>query len=708
MIKIKNSGSAIDINEENGLICGFYSPFGEYNLADKRGMGSVCYTRKGDDIRTSRMFTLYNDRLAFYNDIRVKHNTVRCRNEALSIDTCYTLHPDRLVIESHTDNPQISQFGVDLNLNFLSKKNGICQGQLLPSSPYTSYDGGKMYCIMPVIGCGFCIVMAKTPCKAWKINYSEYSYGHFIQGFQMLSALDDLYDEEENGNIVIEIAFAETIESCYRKIQESYACPMVYSELTGTFGTHLDVKLLGEADYMTVLGGEEERRFPVTGKTMRIPCDGYGIYHVIPYKDGEAGLDMVIWFGEDMDRLFEKSCDTIRKPYHCDENLCEGMTWCWALLSYMVTHNCDKYQNQVDEALKTVMGEKENPVPGNTIVPYQCGEFPAYHIYQSRRIQNQFFGISMLTERYKLTGEKRYLDFAVESAKTMIESYQQKSGGFVPHSDYTTVCTPVIAIVDLAVVLREMDSAQSEYFAGSAGKVVSYLVNRGFHFPTEGIVSEQNDEEVEEGSVSCTALSVLYYCRYIEYVEEYVAFAEKILRFHDWWRCYTPDVRMNMSTMRWWETIWEGDGTGPAICAGHAWSIWRAEADFHMGVLSGKPEYFIKSWNGYMTNFSKITPEGESFTCYQPDYFTGGGDPEIRKQCMQLSEADVEKRYEITHGYPRHVDHSLSRYVWARLSPTWQKTAVVISKENRVIALNCEFENNKLIVPKNVEEVYFY
>lgn len=40
---------------------------------------------------------------------------------------------------------------------------------------------------------------------------------------------------------------------------------------------------------------------------------------MIPYKDGEAGLDMVIWFGEDMDCLFEKSCDTIRKPYHCDK-----------------------------------------------------------------------------------------------------------------------------------------------------------------------------------------------------------------------------------------------------------------------------------------------------------------------------------------------------------------------------------------------------
>lgn len=162
-----------------------------------------------------------------------------------------------------------------------------------------------------------------------------------------------------------------------------------------------------------------------------------------------------------------------------------------------------------------------------------------------------------------------------------------------------------------------------------------------------------------------------------------------------------------MSTMRWWETIWEGDGTGPGICAGHAWSIWRAEADFHMGVLTGKADYFLSSWNGYMTNFSKITRNGESYSCYQPDYFVGGGDIAIRRTLMHLSDEDMEKRYEITHDYPRHYDHSLSRYVWVRACPTWRKTAVVIFREEGVITLNCEFKNNKLTTPEAVEEIYF-
>lgn len=59
--------------------------------------------------------------------------------------------------------------------------------------------------------------------------------------------------------------------------------------------------------------------------------------------------------------------------------------------------------------------------------------------------------------------------------------------------------------------------------------------------------------------------------------------------------------------------------------------------------------------------------------CYQPDYFTGGGYTGTREALKQLSSEDIPKRYEITHGYPKHFDNSLSRYVWARACATWIK-----------------------------------
>lgn len=79
--------------------------------------------------------------------------------------------------------------------------------------------------------------------------------------------------------------------------------------------------------------------------------------------------------------------------------------------------------------------------------------------------------------------------------------------------------------------------------------------------------------EYEDGSISCTALSLLYFCMHLEIKEEYLNLAKEILELHNAWRIYTPDARMNGSSFRWWETIWEGDGQGPAISAGHAWTI---------------------------------------------------------------------------------------------------------------------------------------
>lgn len=673
-VRIQKGSNSIDVDLQNGLITCLYTAFGEYNLVDKVGMGGIRYTVKGENIETDVNYCPYQDKLAIYDRVFVNEDVVICKNDDYDICTTYKLDEDRLVISTNTVNPEISQFGIDLNMNFLSKKNGTYIGQLLPSSPYSSNLGDKMYCIMPVIGIGFCVIAAKTPCKAWKIDYSEYSYGHFIKGFQMMSDMDEMFSQSDNKNIIIEITFATNIDDCYQKIQNIFDCPMLLPEITGTFEKYLMIKVLGEADEVKVQLGEKVESVPVMNQMAKIPAMGYGKHTVIPYKDNEPGLDTTVWFGEDIHTLFKKSCDVIEEPYHCDRNLCEGMLWCYSMLSYMNQYKNDRYMPQVLDGLRDVMNEGEKLVSHNTIVPYAVGEFPPYHIYDSCRVQEQFFGISILIEMYKHTNDKKYLDYAIKSAETLILTYQKENGAIVTHSDYTTVCAPIIPIIDLALLLKDTNPMKAAYFTESAKKIADYLVKRGTSFPTEGIKSTVNDEEMEEGSMSCTALSVLYYCRYIECRQDYIDFAEKILKLHEYWISYTPDVKLYRSTMRWWETIWEGDGNGPAICAGHAWSIWRAEADFHMGVLTGNKEYLIKSWNGFMSNFSKITKEGRSYSCYQPDYFTGGGDMET-KQCLdQLIGESLEKKYAVTHDYPQHFDNSLSRYVWVRACATWLKT----------------------------------
>ena len=111
MITRKSKGLEIRIRKEDGLICGLYSGFGAYNIADPDGMGSVCYTLRGDDIRTERPLTPYEERFASYDSIIPEKDRVRCRNEKLSIDTAYTLGHDRLLIESHTKTRKSHSLG---------------------------------------------------------------------------------------------------------------------------------------------------------------------------------------------------------------------------------------------------------------------------------------------------------------------------------------------------------------------------------------------------------------------------------------------------------------------------------------------------------------------------------------------------------------------------------------------------------------------
>lgn len=672
-MNIKNEHISLEINSENGLIDGLYSKLCNSNLADKNGFGGVRYTLKDDDITTDDAFVLYSDRLSDYNMQEFSEGCVKCENTSLGIHTIFSLEEDELIIDSYAENESISQFGIDLNFNFLGKKNGTYVGQLIPSSPYTSLAEERLYYILPIVNVGFCAVVSLTPKSLWKMDYSSYCAGHYINGFQIMSSSDKAFGREGKKRLSLRIFFAETVDECYQKIQRIFDCPMLITDITGTFKNTLTVDVLGNADLVKVILDDKQEEITVNDGKVTVNRLGYGRHTLIPYFNGMPGLDTQVWFGNDVKELFEKSCDSIKKPYHGDDNLCEGMTWCWSMLCYMNMYSDKRYIDKVEDALKTVMGEGREPVPRQTILPYAADGFPPYHIYKSKRVQEQFFGISMLTEMYKLTKDKKYLDFAADSAKTMINCYQREDGAIVPETDYTTVCAPIIPIIDLALIYKDMDKDEHNYFASSAKRIAEYLVKRGLHFPTEGEISDINDEEMEEGSISCTALSVLYYCRYIEKRQDYIDFAEKVLKLHDYWITYTPDVRLYRSTMRWWETIWEGDGTGPAICAGHAWTIWRAEADYHMAVLTGKEEYFKKSLNGFMTNFSKITAEGETFACYQPDYFAGGGHEGVRKSRKQLSEADYPKKYEITHNYPKHYDNSLSRYVWARACATWLK-----------------------------------
>ena len=158
----------------------------------------------------------------------------------------------------------------------------------------------------------------------------------------------------------------------------------------------------------------------------------------------------------------------------------------------------------------------------------------------------------------------------------------------------------IIPFVDAAVLLEKTHPEFAARYKKASEQIAAYLYAReGFH--TEAYVSPLTDPEMEDGSISCTALSLLYYCAKIRRVEKYIVRAKEILDMHEAWMTRAPIAPCFRSSLRWWETFWEGDGDGPSICFGHAWTIWRAEADYWYYKLTRNEEYKEKAFNGYMS-----------------------------------------------------------------------------------------------------------
>lgn len=542
-------------------------------------------------------------------------------------------------------------------------------------------------------------------------NYSSndyyFTYFKVDWGGKLMSSFDKLYGERDDKKICIKLMCADDIEAAYRAIGKHFHLPLLQNISGGGFCGEAVVRHIGRADAVQVKTPDGSiYSLPVETPLTHIPLQAFGLYTVTPMLDGKHGLNTTLWYGKDYVKLYQKACEAIQKPYHNDENLCEGGCFLWALLNYMRITGDRQFESLVREELAIVMGERDY-VARKTIVPHPTEEYAAYHIHRSGRIQEQVFGASILLEAYLLFKESRYLEFAISALREMME-HDMVGGKLLNGSgaDYTTVCCPVIPFADMAVCLAELGDNRAEIFKKKAIEMADYLLKRGMDFPTETELTPYTEKEMEDGSISCTALSLLYVCIKVQYNQRYIDFAKQVLHLHKAWTIYTPDVRMYQSSFRWWETIWEGDGEGPAICAGHAWTIWTSEALFYLGLLTRDDEALLASWNGFLTNFSKTQADGSMYSCYEPDYIRGGGIAEVKQTLLQLRGEDTETRYRTAHSYPEHTDSSLSRYAWVRGAYTWQNTAAILLVQGELIGINIQKVNGEWIENNGVTRVY--
>ena len=325
----------------------------------------------------------------------------------------------------------------------------------------------------------------------------------------------------------------------------------------------------------------------------------------------------------------------------------------------------------VQNLLRIVHPENGFRLPGCSYDPKDNYETACYS-----RIQEPYNGVSILLAAYRCFGDEKYLDLAKTVLRHRLAVDQHEDGGLYQPGmgsitediDYTTVTCMVIPIVDMALELTAQNDPMADYLTQAAIRMADHVVSRGQDFPTEGGFSDEVDTEMEEGSMSCAALTVLYVASKLIAKPEYLQYARETLNNHDAFTVWTQHPCMYRSSLRWWETIWEGDSDGPAVCFGHAWSIWRAEAEYYYALLTMDDDRLLDSWNCFMSNLSKTQPDGSMYAIYQYERISSG---DLTTQGKMMDRSDRE-------GFPRRKDLTLSRYAYARAARTWMDTTALV------------------------------
>lgn len=575
-----------------------------------------------------------------------------------------------------SDSDELSEFGINLPFNFMGKVNGGgWKNQFLFNSPYLSEDR-KIFYVYLTKENGNPIMLAANGVAGWKMDYSTYVGGHYFVNLKLFANFDKAFKRPRRKNDLEWILLpVKDFQDGLAKLSEYYGVPFLDIDKNGgKIGDKVALKVFGQCDSIVYRQGEETQAL---SPFEEIPLRKSGEITIIPYNGDKKGAAVTLYAYDSLLKLYKRSMDSVDLSVvekYTDGNLCEHQSWCLAMLRFLLKYraNLTKEEIRIYEgkilSLMSVITEKDpkKAVFRRTILNQPYEDFPAYNIFKSRRIQEEFFGISILLDAYKYFRNEEYLEYAVKTTDSLIANYQAENGGLLRESecgieDYTTVCAPMIPIADMYLFLKTRGDAHAEYYREAAKKMAEFLYRRGLNFPTEGGETSENAEpEMEDGSISCTALNLLYYCAKIERDERYIRKAKEILDIHEAWVIKTPICQMHGSSLRWWETRWEGDADGPAICAGHAWTIWRAEADYWYAYLMGDEAYYKKSFNGFMTNFSKIDKDGKSYSIYNVDDINGGG---FAKKSDDIS-------FKISEKYAKIEDCGLSRYVWSRALDT--------------------------------------
>ncbi|MGL4739141.1 MAG: hypothetical protein ACRCW2_17005 [Cellulosilyticaceae bacterium] len=629
--------------------------------------------------------------------------------------------------------------GLQMDFNLLDlPQNGSWEHQGMPTVIYTDEEQEYGYFIFETSDKRYLALCVHKPFAAWRIKYSY--EGHRMTGFQILAEATDVYTGSERPlrrvkTLQLQLIFKESIKDCLEAMSGALNIPMAYYELSGgALGSQIPIEIFGQADTILVkspsgkeveqqgdfvLKLEEAGIYEVIAKTndrkthvsRLLGCetwektfDKVNAFYKAHFQQPEGAFARVIW----QDSLSPKAGITFEGVRFGDPHSlmsCRtgefGGFCAWAMIK-----NCLMFEKK-EELLESIhryiyhwalnKGHEEQPFPG-TVYKYpqifQEREYGPYHLYHEINYpQHEVFLLEQLVDCYEL-GEDVLEDIILLGEHFVKEHMQDgvvicqnhKNGEAV---DYCTVHAPIVALIKVMKVLRAVGSEKHTLFYQAAHQLAEHLYQRGGSFPTEG------EPCTEDGSMACSAISLLWAYREIEAKPEYLELAKQLIQQHEMLVMKGMDCRMSQSSIRFWETQYESRDWGPSINAGHGWTMWIVEAKGLLAELTGDIEVLKEAYAGTLTNLARIDERGGMPCSYTPDMIPGTphGSALLEAEVIRTGNFNDLRPTTSVMGmrYPVHTYSASGNYSLIKSAELWNHLSGVCLEKG--IAVNGNLDN---------------
>ncbi len=564
--------------------------------------------------------------------------------------------------------------GVELDFNFLDLPGDTpWRSQCMPYILYTDPRRQYAYFVFSTADERYLTLCVEAPFAAWRILYSE--AGHRMVGFQLLSQADDVRTPDGIQLAPVEslrfsLTPCKTPAECWNTISRRLGIAPVLFEVTGapvggsvTFspvGVPEEVKVLAPDKSCRKLAPEQRSltlRQPGiyelqsrTGErvhTSRVLChegwrtvyDKVNRFYRDHFQDESGAFYRVIW----RDTLSPKGGYTmeglpfgdIHTPYSCRTGEFGGFAG-WAMIKNALLFGA---QEDLTPSIERYLlnwalnrGHEDSPYLGSACrrpQKYLGREYGPWHLYHEVNYpQHEAFLLEQMLDYYAVYADESILWDACALGEHFVAEHMDPDGTVICQNepdghrvDYCTVHVPIAPLILLSDCLETKDAGKAQYFRDAAVRLADRVCARGFDFPTEG------EPCTEDGSMACSALTLLLAYTRLEKKPEYLNTAREILRAHDVLTLSGADCRMNGSSTRFWETQYESQDWGPSINAGHAWTLWMAQAKALLAGIDGDYDLLREAYNGFVTNLSKVEPSGGMPSCFTPDLIPGTPHP---------------------------------------------------------------------------------